>query len=128
VVCKPIQAGAIPARIPAFAICTSAGEGCPVEKANEGRAVADIAVKPNFTVSMQRLIERQCVSEPSAIISHACSVKLQARITAKRVATDLTPALSAGKGRSGAIAEIESRTNVGTDVRVAIIPFVPTRV
>src|SRR2546426_3763607 len=59
---------------------------------------------------MQRLIERQCVIEPTAIIGHARSVKLLARIAAKRVAADFSPAMSAGKVRSRAVAEIESRT------------------
>src|SRR5262245_29878124 len=99
-----------------------------MEKANESCAVAHTAVKPNFTLGMQWLIERQCFIEPRAIIGHAPSVKLQARIPAKRVAADLAPALSAGKVRSGAVAEIESRTNIGAGVSPAIIPLVPTRV
>src|SRR5205809_1261702 len=38
-----------------------------VEKANERRAVADTAVKPNFALSMQRLIKRQGLIELTAI-------------------------------------------------------------
>src|SRR6266542_573084 len=99
-----------------------------MEKAYKGRTIADTAVKSNLTLSMQRLIERQCLIEPSAIVSHAPSVKLHARIATKRVAADLTPALSAGKVRSWAVAEIESRTNVRARVGSAVIPLVPTRV
>ena len=99
-----------------------------MKKANERRAVADAAAKRNFTLSMQRLIEGQCVREPSAIVSHARTVKLDARIAAKGVAADLTAALSAGKARSRAVAEIKSRANVGADVVCAIIPLVPTGV
>src|ERR1043165_3659518 len=99
-----------------------------MEKANERGAVADTADKPNFTLGVQRLIERQRIVEPIAIIGHARSVKLLARITAKRLAADLTRALSAGKGRSRAVAEIESWTHVAADVGIAVIPFVPTRV
>jgi hypothetical protein len=75
-----------------------------------------------------RLIERQGLVEPIAVIGHATAVKLLARIAAKRVAADLTPALSAGRIRSRAVAEIESWTNVGADVGSAVIPLVPTRV
>ena len=99
-----------------------------VEEANEGRAVADTAVKRNFALGMQRLIERQRLVEPIAIVGHATAVELHARIAAKRVAADLTPALSAGKVRARAVAEIESRTNVGADVGIAVIQLVPTRV
>src|SRR5687768_152768 len=77
---------------------------------------------------MQRLIEGQGFVEPGAIVSHAASVEFLARIAPKRVAADLTPALSAGKVRSRTIAEIESRTNVGAGVGPAVIPLVPTRV
>src|SRR5258705_12932468 len=74
---------------------------------------------------MQRLIERQCLVERTAIIRHAAAVKLHARIAAKRLAADLTRALSARKVRSRAVAEIESRTNVAAGVGIAVIPFVP---
>ncbi len=95
-----------------------------MEKTNEGRAVADPATKSNFTLRMQRVIERQGVSDPGAIVGHARSVKLQPRIAAKRVAADLTAALSAGKVRSGAVDEVESRTNVGAGVSSNVIPLV----
>src|SRR6185503_19094058 len=66
-----------------------------VEKTNQGRAVADSAAKGNFTLSVERLMQRQCFIEPGAIIGHAASVKFHTGIAAKRLAADFTPALSA---------------------------------
>src|SRR6185503_9297176 len=99
-----------------------------MEKANQGCAVADTAEKTNFTLSMQRLIERQCVIQAVAIVSHPRAVKFFARIAPKGVPPHLAPTLSPRKVRARAVSKIESRTNVRGDIGVTVIPLVPTRV